>query len=139
MEEIGVVKEVKGSFIRVEMRRTPQCERCGMCIQGADNQTLLLDVENSVNAQPGDRVRLALSGGSIIAASFWVYGMPLIGLVIGSIVGTYGARYVNALEKYFPLIGGFLGLCAGVGISMFVDKQAKKSGKYKPRTIEIIQ
>ena len=134
MEEIGVVKEIINSSVRIELHRTPQCERCGMCISAPDNKTLLLDVENTLHAQPGDQVRIALSGGSIITASFWVYGVPVIGLIGGSIIGTS----VDFLGKSTPLVCGFAGLCMGVLIAMYVDRKAKESGRYNPKIIEIV-
>jgi len=139
MEEIGIVNHVSKGSVQVEMKRSAQCERCGACMQISGSQLLMLDVENRLDARKGDRVRLALHGGSIIAASFWVYGVPLLGIVIGSISGALINELMDGKGAYLPVLGGFLGLSCGFLISYIVDKKVKKSGKYRPQIIEIIQ
>lgn len=139
MEEIGVVKEIVDSHARVEMQRTTQCEQCGMCLQSGDDQILFLDVENTVDAHPGDSVRIALTGGSVLAASFWVYGMPLVGLVGGAFIGVQSIRFIHGSASFLPAIGAFIGMCMGVAASMLIDRKAQKTGKYKPQIIEVIK
>jgi len=106
-----------------------------MCITGSNTDILYLEVDNNCNAVAGDSVRLSLKGGSIISASFWVYGVPLLGIVFGSIVGSFLA---DESRQFIPAVCGFAGLILGVLIGYLVDKKAKISGKYSPEIVEKI-
>ncbi|MFH1379608.1 MAG: SoxR reducing system RseC family protein [bacterium] len=138
MEEIGIVIDTSGNTAQVELERNRQCKQCGMCIPSAAGQMLLIDVINPLQAKKGDKVRLALQGGNIITASLIVYGIPLLGIVCGSIAGTLILKHAASPYKFLPALGAGIGLCGGFVAGFICDQAAKKSGKYKPQIIEII-
>lgn len=136
MDEIGIVKQTAGTSAQIELERTKQCKHCGLCIPSIEGRMLLVDIENTVNAQPGDKVRLALSGGNIIIASLIVYGLPLLGLILGSIAGNMVFERIYSQYKFLPVLGAGIGLICGFVIGFIVDKISKRSGKYNPRIVE---
>lgn len=138
MEEIGIVLQIAGTIAQVELERNKQCKQCGLCIPSAEGQMLLVEVLNPLQAKKGDKVRLSLQGGNIITASLVVYGIPLLGIVCGSIAGTLLLNHTASPYKFLPALGAGIGLCGGFAAGFIIDKAAKKSGKYKPQIIEII-
>ncbi len=76
--------------VRVRLLAGDHCEGCpasGIC-RPDDNERRILDVLDPVGVAEGDRVRVAVPGGAVLRASFLIYGLPLILLVIGVVIGT---------------------------------------------------
>lgn len=139
MDEIGTVKGILYGKARIELKRIPQCERCGMCMQATDADTLILDVHNDLGAVPGDRVKIAIRGGNVISASFLVYGIPFIGLVSGSLIGSFAGISLEMDRNISAVTCGFLGLGTGLFITWLIDRRMRKAGHYRPAIVEVLR
>lgn len=82
MNQIGKIVSIQGNMATVELERGSACEKCGICHLG-ETQILHIDVENSINAQEGQRVLVAVMPGSVLKASSILYLFPLLALVGG--------------------------------------------------------
>src|SRR6056300_1300409 len=91
IEEVGTVVELKGKLTAVVMcTKSSLCENCatnGNCALGDDDSTRLIEVQNRLNAEVGEQVRIATTTKSFLQSSFLLYIVPLIALVVGAIVG----------------------------------------------------
>lgn len=95
MEEIlieeGIVVSKENGFAKVAVSLEQNCEECSakiFCKPNKDDKNIL-HVENSIGADVGDNVKIEIKGKSILKASFSIYGIPLILLLIGIFLGTF--------------------------------------------------
>lgn len=65
------------------------CEGCpasAVCKPGGD-EARTLEVSDPLGSRPGDRVRIRVMGSAVLRASFLVYGLPLLLLLLGVGIG----------------------------------------------------
>ncbi len=86
--EEGIVVETAAGTpprARVMMVAGEACSACAASFickpEDADKRTL--EAADPIGVKPGDRVVIAVTGGEVLKASFLVYGLPLLLLVIG--------------------------------------------------------
>lgn len=136
MQELGIVVAVHGSVADVRINRTTACATCGKCHGFDENQQLLVHARNSAGATVGDAVRLELEGVSVLRAAAIVYGLPLLGLLLGFIVGSaVRAPSGQALTGWFGGLGFLLAL-AFVG---WYDRRLRAAGKGQPVIVEVFR
>lgn len=54
---------------------------------GDDRETMLVDAYNAVGANTADRVKIVTSKKHFLQSSFLLYIVPIIGLLIGALIG----------------------------------------------------
>ena len=140
--EEGIVTGIEESFALVKVVRSASCAHCpsaASCHIESD-RAMLVRAQNVAGAKIGQRVKLFISPGSVLAASFLLYLVPLFGLVLGAVIGKL------VVAPFFPLLSSEL-LAAGIGlISMaaiflgirIYDQRHRKKVKYIPKIIQII-
>ena len=126
--ETGQVAEVlPDNYVRVAMKRTEACAKCGACYQsGAE---MAVTAYNADNARISDRVSLNLESGYFLSSAVILYGLPLLALLIGAFTGYYGAVLLR-LEQIAPVLGlasGVFFTAAAYLIIKGCDKKIKKS------------
>ena len=101
MERLAVVVEGKEEKEKatVQFRRHSMCGKCGVC-SGPNEEKL--EVRNPVGASEGDWVLVTTGEKNILVMALLLYGVPLLTLVGGFILGYRG------LES--EIMGGILGL-----------------------------
>ncbi len=116
LEEYAVVIACKGNQATLELERRTACGLCGQK-RGCGNATwgkllghsnLALSAENSVNAHVGDSVVVGIDENAVLHSAFYLYAVPLIGLIIGTILAD--AFFTNQL---YVMLGAILGLVLG--------------------------
>ena len=118
IEQTGRVAEVRSGFAIVETNPRAACGGCrveGGC--GLVGLARLLSqrrdavrVADHLGLTPGDTVVLGLQAGKLVRAAAAAYGIPLVGLVLGSTLATG----VGVPDGGAALAGG-AGLLAGLG------------------------
>ncbi|MDD4658922.1 MAG: SoxR reducing system RseC family protein [Eubacteriales bacterium] len=111
MNQIGKIISIEDKMATVELERSSACAKCGICHLG-ETQILHIDVENSINAQVGQRVLIAVGQGSVLKASSILYLIPLLALV-----GGIGLAYL--LERLIGLPGNADWWGIGFGLTLF--------------------
>jgi sigma-E factor negative regulatory protein RseC len=111
MNQIGKIISIEDKMATVELERSSACAKCGICHLG-ETQILHIDVENSINAQVGQRVLIAVGQGSVLKASSILYLIPLLALV-----GGIGLAYL--LEVFIGLPGNVDWWGIGIGLTLF--------------------
>ncbi|MCU0342509.1 MAG: SoxR reducing system RseC family protein [Ignavibacterium sp.] len=87
--EDGIVKEASDGIAEIVISDSDHCEECSAkvyCKPGSSNERSLT-VKDPFGVQPGDKVRVTIKGSKILSASFLLYGIPLIILVVGIFIG----------------------------------------------------
>ncbi|HIJ59871.1 MAG TPA: SoxR reducing system RseC family protein [Nitrospirae bacterium] len=117
MEEIGIVKEIKGRLAAVSVlnHNTLSCEGCpgGKLCTSTDKEERLIDALNILDAKVGDRVKIDFKSLSYLSGILLVYGIPCIMLIFGAIVGK------ELLSSFFPAKDPEA-ISAGTGFAFFI-------------------
>lgn len=96
LEEEGVVLAVEPAHdelpavARVRLVAGEHCEGCpasSVCRPDQGDRRIM-EVADPVGVAVGDRVRVCVPGGAVLRASFLVYGLPLLLLLLGVWLGT---------------------------------------------------
>lgn len=123
IEQTGIVVAIEGDWARIETQRRPACGGCSA--DGACTTSLLaryfgrkqtpLRVRNSIGAVPGDQVVVGVPEGTLLAAAFAAYLIPLLALIGGAIAGAYlGDLVIPAYTQEFSILGGLGGFAGAL-------------------------
>jgi sigma-E factor negative regulatory protein RseC len=126
--------------VRVLLTGGDHCEGCpasAIC-RPDDGERRFLDVLDPVGVAVGDRVRVAVPGGAVLRASFLVYGLPLLLLVVGVAVGMriWPAEETMRDLYSFVLGAGLAAAAVPVVARMARDAEAAGAELLEPRVAE---
>ena len=131
MERLGEVTKVDGKWLEITFCRPSDCDKCHACMGGPNTTTLRLEGKANV----GDSVLVELPASTITAASLMAYGMPLIGLLAGMLLG----------DKFLPLegsLGALAGAVVGLALPLIyllaTEKNRRRNPKWTPQIKRII-
>ena len=120
MADMGRVVEIQKEYAIVLIKAHSACSACKACSRG-ENGEMRSKALNLCEAAVGDFVEISLEGGVLTKAVLIAYGLPLLAMVFGFVVG-----YLLAGE----LFGFALGL-ACIFLAYFLIKMLDKSNKTK--------
>ena len=131
MEQIGIVKEVKGSDVVLEVRRVSACgTNCGSCAASCEVAPHFLTINNRVNAELGDFVQIEAEAKKILKYTFLIYIVPLVFLIVGIALGNgyFKARgFVN--YEVLSFVTGIVGLAISYLILKLIDNSVAKKNE----------
>ncbi len=141
MKEIGKILEINDEMAKILITRHTACGDCGACQVGRENLNMILSAENTVKGKPGDRVEIELKTENFLFASFIMYGIPLLGLIIGLSGAYYGAKAVGYDENPAQVLAAVAGLAllalSYLGIKL-KESKIRSMSKFKPVVVRII-
>lgn len=88
MEQVGLVVDIVEDKAIVAVQRHDVCAKCGGCgiaISGRGENRL--EALNKANAAIGQRVKIVSDTSHVLKASFMVYIVPLLSLLLGLFLG----------------------------------------------------
>ncbi|WP_105614352.1 SoxR reducing system RseC family protein [Vallitalea okinawensis] len=139
MAEIGLVKEIQGDEVIVSLNRQEACNKCRACIQGMQEQEMILKAQNLCHASVGDQVEVTLEESNFLKAVAIMYGIPFIALMIGLISGYYISGIVTGTQSEgIALLSGFI-LLALSYLGIRKNESKFKTSKYKPVAVKIVK
>lgn len=129
--EEGIVTEVKNGIALVSITPSNSCEECSAKIFcHSENNTKNVTARDTYGVKTGDKVQISIKGRNVVAASFLLYGLPLILLI----AGTFGG--MNFFKENSELLSALSGL-ALVGIYFlffyFLSHSKQRENKFLPR------
>lgn len=96
------------------------CHKCAGCGTAA-KETMLIQADNPIGAQPGDLVRMESDTRHVMTAVAVVYVLPIVlfflGYALGAAMGWSGA------------LMGCLGFAAGLGAAVALDRRRRKKNQ----------
>lgn len=129
MQQIGKVLEIEGEFALVQFERTKACGNCKACMSLGDGMAAV-KIRNTLDAVPGDSVHIQLHAKSLLKATAIAYGVPLLALLLGVILGS--------------LINDVAALCMGLGFALLafgllklLEPKFARMQEFSPRMIAI--
>ncbi|MFC2133866.1 SoxR reducing system RseC family protein [Bacteroidota bacterium] len=87
--EEGIVVRAKNGEIDIELIKSDECEHCSakLICKPKDDNSNLLHIKDSIHVIPGDKVKIVVKGSALFKASLFLYGLPLILLIVGIFIG----------------------------------------------------
>ena len=131
MERLGEVTKVDGKYLEITFCRPADCEKCHACMGGDKMTTLRL--EGTANV--GDKALVELPDSTITQASLLAYGLPLIGLIAGMLLGDKLIPLENSLDA---LIGAVIGLALPLAWLLMSEKKRRTNPRWTPQIKRII-
>lgn len=129
-EQEGVVIAVNGRQAQVRASRHSDCENCGAC---PGNMAMVLDVDNTLGAQTGQRVLVRLQEVHMLRAAFVVYVWPLLAAAGGAALGWYAGA-----SSTWATAGGVAALIAALIYVRSYDRRARQ-GTMLPCIVKILE
>ena len=125
---VGTVEKLENKYVFVRMERQDMCGECHACEMLTDKKSCSLKCISARRCQVGDRVEVSLENKTFLKATYIMYGLPFIGLIVG-----LGLGYI--LQSYLAVWWGEL-LCVltalcGMGIMLGVIYRRDKKNVYK--------
>lgn len=116
----GTVVTVKPDHLIISFEPLSQCQRClsgqgcGAGVFGRlfPSRSTLLNLNSRQAFKPGQRVRVGLRPAQLLRAALVLYGLPLLGFLLGLVVG-HGFLRDQPFGELFTLL---LGLAFGAGL-----------------------
>lgn len=141
MEEVGYVKSINGEYASVVFSRKSGCGgNCGSCKGGCASDIVSTQIKNTLNASPGDKLKVMMKSNSFYKMIFWAYLFPSIIFVLGLVLGiTY---FQNSGYANYELLGGLVGfasLAVSYLFSSKIDKKARNTNEYELQMVKIIR
>ncbi|NLI60532.1 MAG: SoxR reducing system RseC family protein [Clostridiales bacterium] len=138
MREFGEITGIKDRIATVKIRRKSSCGSCTACGMKENQNEVMLEVSNDLDANLGDWVELELKSMSVLKASAIVYLIPLIGLILGVAGGYAIANQLSLDAELCGAVGGILvTVLSFIGIRA-MDPILNKKGNYSPKMVTII-
>ncbi len=142
MDEIGVVTKIEGRLATVTVSKKPGiCEQCSMGTCHVSEASAEVEALNMVDAEVGQTVRVAMKPFSYLKGSLIVYGIPVLCLILGAILGKqfFSRTLMKGTDPdIVSAIFGFALFAVSFIIIKIWSKRAEKKIEYKPVIEEIL-
>lgn len=140
IEDIGKVVKIDGNQAYVQLERSSACASCGLqeAEELATGGKVVFGAYNIAEATIGDRVRVQVRTGVYVKASLYMYGIPVLFLVIGAIAGAYAAAILKRSSDTMSALFAMGGLVVGFIILVLLRKKSNKT-EYMPMVVEVMQ
>lgn len=142
IEERGVVIKTEGIMATVKVQKRGSCEGCiarGVCEPSED--AMEIEALNPIEAKIGQTVEVSIIPQTYLKSAIYVYGLPLIVLIVGAIIGkNIGDLYMEGIDS--DLVAAILGLGGFFVTFIFIrlwSKRAEKKTEYKPIIERIVE
>ncbi|GAB6281555.1 MAG: hypothetical protein STSR0008_02960 [Ignavibacterium sp.] len=135
VEEGIVIEKLKGSA-KIVLNNNIDCHECGaklFCSPSNQNERILI-VKDNFGVLPGDKVKIAIEEKNVLKASIFLYGIPLLILILGILFGTN--LFHNSTELKSSLLAVGLVFIYFV-LFLAISKITNKKERNLPRIISI--
>ncbi|MEO0092960.1 MAG: SoxR reducing system RseC family protein [candidate division WOR-3 bacterium] len=134
MEENGRIVEITAEGAKVEVVPT---SICGSCVSASicaalGSKTKIVLASNPINAQVGDLVKIEIKEKSRTTSFLLVFGLPILGLLIGIILG----EIIDG-DRLAVILGGS-GLLLALVFLKIIDTRLSKKENFLPTVVEKI-
>ncbi|MDA3730390.1 SoxR reducing system RseC family protein [Niameybacter massiliensis] len=89
MSVVGTVDKLERGFAIVTMERQDMCGECHACELMGETKKCTLKCVNSCHSKIGDKVEVDVAKASFLKATLIMYGLPLLGLLLGIGMGYF--------------------------------------------------
>ncbi|CDI49898.1 SoxR reducing system RseC family protein [Clostridium tetani] len=123
MNQVGYVTKVDGEKAHIIFKRTSSCgDKCANCSGGCEIPPLVLDIENTLLAEPGDAVAVNMEDNVFFKLTFFAYALPLILMLLGVAIA-----YITTKSETIAAFTGLGFLAISYGILRIVNNNHVKN------------
>lgn len=140
VEEIGVVRSAEGMVASVAVPKKSGCEGCSMKACKPDDQFMLIEALNPVQARIGQKVRVGIKSFTYLKGSVIIYGIPALSLIAGAVIGKeiFSPYFKTCDPDIVSALFGFVAFgLAFIGIKLWSSKVSTRAD-LKPVIEEIL-
>lgn len=133
MAEKGLVIGLKDNLAVIQLNRTEACAKCRACIAGMKTEEMMVEAENECDAVVGDWVEMELRDNGFFNAVLIMYGLPLIGLLVGICLGYFVfPQFVPAMNR--EVLSALTGVIVTGLVFFWIRSQESRweNKKYRP-------
>ena len=116
-------------MLQVTFCREDACKSCGACEGGKKETTIWVKGEANI----GDIAVVDLPDATVVRASLLAYGLPLLCLLGGLILGSR----VTPGNEMGGVIGALIGLAASMAVLKMTEKNRRGKAGWNPEVIEV--
>ncbi|MGX4598541.1 SoxR reducing system RseC family protein [Faecalimicrobium sp. JNUCC 81] len=120
-----IIEIVDEKTAKLKMQRHSACASCGKCVTSSEKKDILVEVENAIGAKIGDHVEVNMDNVKVLKATAFVYLIPLMGLLIGTI-GTYFILESLGAKSNIEMISAIVGFLTTFICYIVLNKNDKK-------------
>jgi len=126
MIETGVVTDIKGNKLILNIRRSSACGSCNAC-KAIDTRHMSIALDNNTVARIGDTVKIEIDDSAIVKGALWLYGLPLAGLLLGVMCGhIITKRFILPMPEVISAISGI----AAMSFMAIVTARSRLNKRY---------
>jgi sigma-E factor negative regulatory protein RseC len=124
IEEQARVVAVQGPRVWVEAVKQSACGSCsarGGCgtsvlgkVLGVKSVRVEVDPDQVRNLQRGEQVWIAIEESELVQGTLWLYGLPLLSMLVGAFIGTLLAPQYGLHPDLAAVLAAGLGLAAAL-------------------------
>lgn len=134
MGEKGLVINTKDHLAVIQMTRTEACGQCRACLAGMKKEEMIIEADNECNAKVGDWVIMELRNNSFMKAVLILYGIPMVALVAGIVLGYYVLyQYISSVNR--EVLSFFVGILFTVLAFLWIRSKESVWDKKKIRPV----
>jgi sigma-E factor negative regulatory protein RseC len=137
LTEEGIVKASKDGIAEIIISDSNHCEECSAkiyCKPGNEKFRTLL-AKDPFNSESGDKVVVSIKGSRIMLVSFLIYGLPLLLMIFGLILGY---RIFEHNKEILSTILAFGLIVIYALIFLLVDKKSHHNFKGYPEIVFVL-
>lgn len=148
IEERALVIGLEGTQVHLEIERNQACglcgktRGCGVSIVGkALGHHGTIKVENTLHANVGQYVLLKIQSNHLLKGTAVLYGVPLIGLLLGALVGRFVFHAISSVEMSkdgLEIIGAMIGFFLSQYWVKHYSQASHHASHFAPQLIKII-
>jgi sigma-E factor negative regulatory protein RseC len=135
-EQEGIVIQTKDKIAIVKIARHGDCENCGTC---AGSNAAVLEMNNQIGAQKGERVVFETAEKGMLKAAFIVFCLPILAIFLGSQAGKVLSNALNSSSSLYQVLGGIIALLLSLGIIFLYEKSMKNNLSRLPKITKTIR
>jgi len=131
MRQPGEITQVKNGMMQVTFCRPDACAACNACEGGKKEHSIWIRGEGRV----GDIAVVEMPERIVAKASFLAYGLPLITLLAGMVLG----NLVSGGTDPGTAVGAVAGLIAGMTVLKITEKGRAGAEQWNPRVVDVLE
>ncbi|MGL6173285.1 MAG: SoxR reducing system RseC family protein [Cellulosilyticaceae bacterium] len=136
---IGRVENIEAEVATVTIKRQDMCGECHACEVVGEVKECKIQCHNECSSQKGDWVEIELENKLFMKATLIMYGVPLIGLLVGLGGGSVVTNFIEVQAKEIIIaVLGIIGTAIGLGI-IKIKERKQKYKKLLPRLVKILE
>lgn len=138
MIQQALVISTNDKIATVKVQRHSSCKSCGACQMGSGSKTIEVKTINKIAAVVGDFVEIEVPTHKVMKASFLMYIIPILTLILGLYIGGLMGESQGINRDLASGIMGLLMMVTTFGAIRLYDRRIQDNKDYSPEIIKII-